>query len=176
MKETVRWLVLVVALLCTGACKKGVIDYYTTGIVLENYDNCGDFIKPAGSAVNNGCYVIRVNYTSDQTSFNGVNDNDRYNPANHPTSVLIYSLQAFNAQHPAGSSLNEYFIAGPKLHASAEDIVTGFADTEDFYPTHDPDELWLMQPPEWNGSYSFVLRMEFNDGVVVSDTTTVNLN
>lgn len=176
MKKAVRWPVFIVALLCMSACKKGVIDYYTTGIVLENYDNCGDFIRPAGDTVGQWCYVVRVNYKSDQTAFNGVNNDDRYSPANLPVSVLIYALQPFNAQHPAGASLNEYFVAGPRLNASAQDIVTYFADTKDFYPTHEPDDLWLMMPPDSPGRYSFVVRMEFNDGAVVSDTTIVNLH
>lgn len=176
MKTAVRWPVFAVALFCITACKKDIINYYTNGIVLENYDNCGNFIRPAGAGVGMGCYVIRVNYQSDQAAFNGVNDEDTYSPANLPVSISIYALQAFNAQHPAGSSLNEYFIAGPKQNPSANDIVTDFPDTEDFYPTHDPDDLWLMTPPDLPGNYSFVVRMEFNDGVIVSDTTTVNLN
>lgn len=176
MKTAVRWSVLVVALFCITACKKNVIDYFTNGIVLRNYDNCDEFIRPGGDTVGMWCYVMRVNYESDQTAFNGVNDNDTYAPGNLPTAVSIYSLQAFNTTHPAGASLNEYFVCGPKLNAKAEDIVTDFPDTEDFYPTHDPDDLWLMTPPELPGTYSFVVRMEFNDGVVVADTTTVILN
>lgn len=176
MNSIVRWSVFVVVVFCSGSCKKGVITYNTNGIVLENYDNCGDFIVPASGPVGDSCYVIRVNYQSDQTAFNGVNDNNTYEPGNLPTSIAIYSLQQFDSLHPAGSSLNSYFIAGPGIESAAQDIVTDFAETQDFYPTHDPDDLWLMKSPATNGVYSFVVRLDFNDGVVVSDTTTVNLN
>lgn len=176
MKSTVRWLVFVVALFFVASCKRGVITYNTNGIVLENYDNCGDFIRPSNSPIGDSCYVIRVNYQSDQTQFNGVNDNDTYEPGNLPTSILIYSLQQFDTLHPPGSSLNSYFIAGPGSNSTAQDIVSDFAQTQDFYPTHDPDDLWLMKAPATVGTYSFVVRMDFNDGVVASDTVSVNLN
>jgi hypothetical protein len=176
MKIAVYWSVLIVALLCCTSCKQDVIAYTTTGIYLENYDNCGDFIRPSSDSIGDSCYVIRVNYESDQTEFNGVNDNNTYQPQNLPTSIFIYALQQFDSLHPAGSSLNEYFIAGPGSESTAEDIITGFPETQDFYPTHDPDDLWLMQSPATTGTYSFVIRMGFNDGVVASDTTTVILN
>lgn len=167
---------LLVCLLNIAACKRGVITYQTNGIVLENYNNCGDFIVPATTPVGDSCYVLRLNYTSDQTAFNGVNDNNTYEPGNLPTSISIYSVQQFDSLHPAGSSLNSYFIAGPRIGSVAEDIVNDFAETQDFYPTHDPDDLWLMKSPAANGYYQFVVRLDFNDGVVASDTIGVNLN
>lgn len=176
MKTAFYYLSSLLLIVSASGCKRGVITYYTNGIVLANYDNCSDFIIAADGPVGDSCYVIRVNYQSDQTAFNGVNDNDTYEPGNLPTSVLIYSLQAFDGTHAAGSSLNEYFIAGPRAGATAEDIVTQFVDTKDFYPTHDPDDLWLMKPPATNGVYSFVVKMEFDNGITVRDTTTVNLN
>ncbi len=176
MKSTVRWSVLVVALFFAASCQRGVITYNTNGIVLENYDNCGDFIIPSADTIGDSCYVIRINYQSDQTAFNGVNDNNTYEPGNLPTSIVIYSLQQFDSLHPAGSSLNSYFIAGPGLGSTAQDIVTEFAQTQDFYPTHDPDDLWLMKAPATTGVYSFVVRLDFNDGAVASDTTTVILD
>jgi hypothetical protein len=176
MKSVVGWSFFIVALLSIISCNRSVIIYNTNGIVLENYNNCGDFVVPASAPVGDSCYVIRMNYQSDQTAFNGVNDNNTYEPGNLPTSIVIYSLQQFDSLHPAGSSLNSYFIAGPGIGSTAQDIVNDFAETQDFYPTHDPDDLWLMKSPATNGVYSFVVRLDFNDGVVVSDTTTVNLN
>ena len=155
-----------------ASCKRDVITYYTTDISLSHYDNAGAYIKPASDTVDDSCYVLRINYTSDQTAYYAVDDRNTYAPANQPTSITITSLQAFDPGHPAGSSLNEYFIAGPGMRSTAEDVISNFMLTQDYYPTHDPDDLWLMQPPATPGSYRFVVEMDFDNAITVRDTTT----
>lgn len=159
-----------------SSCKRNTIHYYTTGISLSHYDNCGPFIRPAGNTVGDSGYVMRINYASDQTSYYSVDDNNTYALANLPTAIRIYSLQQFDTLHPAGTLLNEYFIAGPGIHSTAEDVVTGFPYTQDYYPTHDPDDLWLMKAPTNQGAYNFIVEMAFDNGALLRDTTSpINL-
>jgi len=173
MKHFVNVLVFAVLSFAATSCKKNIITYYTTGITLANYNNAGPYIQAAtGSSVNDSAYVIRINYISDQTAFYAVDNEDTYEPGNKPTSILITSLQNFDSLHPAGVSLNEYFINGPGMNSTAEDVVNNFLDTKDFYPTHEPDDLWLMKPPSSPGFYRFVIEMHFDDGVNARDTTS----
>ncbi|HTF04037.1 MAG TPA: hypothetical protein VK826_08425 [Bacteroidia bacterium] len=169
-----HWCTLCLCVLCVSlfSCRKNTISYLTTGIVLAHYDNCGPFLKPAGNSVGDTGYVLRINYTSDQAEFYAVNDNNTYELANKPVSIAVTSLQSFDATHPAGTSLNDYFMAGPGINSRTEDVVDGFANTQDYYPTHDPDDLWLQVPPENTGPYKFIVEMVFDNGITVRDTTT----
>jgi hypothetical protein len=120
--------------------------------------------------------VLRISYISDQAQFYTVNDNNTYAPVNKPVSIAVTSLQTFDAQHPVGTLLNEYFIAGPGINSTAEDVIAGFSNTQDYYPTHDPDDLWLMKPPANAGAYQFIVEMAFDNGTTVRDTSTsINL-
>lgn len=166
---------LVFILLAEG-CKNRSIDYSTIDIELSHHDNSGAYLVPAGTSVNNAAYVLRINYVSDQTGFYAVDNNNTYFGLNKPTSIEITSLQNFDSLHPANSLLNDLFIAGPAISSSVNDVLTGFANTRDYYPTHDPDDLWLMNAPATPGPFTFVVKMVFDDGVIVRDTSTsINL-
>lgn len=159
-----------------AACNRNVIPYFTTGISLAHYDNCGSYLQPSGNSVGDTCYVLRINYVSDQTAYYAVDDKNTYAIANKPVSIEVISFQQFDSLHPAGSLLNEYFIAGPGINSTINDVVNGFEFTQDYYPTHDPDDLWLMKRPANSGPYIFVVRMTFDDGTIASDTTSsINL-
>jgi hypothetical protein len=173
MKRLPLYLFVLMLSLFSFGCKRTTIVYYTTGITLTNFDNAGPFIHEAsGTSVNDSSYVIRINYTSDQTAYYAVNDENTYEPGNKPTSIYVTSLQNFDSTHPAGSVLNDYFINGPGASWSTEQVVNDFLNTKDFYPTHEPDDLWLMVPPSFPGSYRFVVEMHFDNGVIASDTTS----
>jgi hypothetical protein len=116
-------------------------------------------------------YVLRIGYKSDQTDFYAVNNEYSYHAANKATSINVTSLQDFDSLHLAGSTLNDYFINGPGADSRTEDVISDFADTKEFFPTHDPDDLWLMIPPALPGSFKFVVEMDFDNGVIVRDTT-----
>ena len=157
-----------------ASCKRDTTTYFTTGISVSNYDNCHAFIiEDANDTIGDTCYVIRINYASDLTAFYSVDDNNTYVIANRPVSIEVTALQNFDVTHPAGSLLNDYFIAGPGINSTIDDVVTGFAQTQDYYPTHDPDDLWLMQRPQTPGIYRFIVRMDFDNGVILRDTTEV---
>lgn len=176
MKFTRCGFITIFIVILFSACKRNVIQYYTTGISLGNYDNCGTYLQPASDSVGDTCYVMRINYISDQTAYYAVDDKNTYAIANRPVSIEITSLQQFDSLHPIGTVLNDYFIAGPGINSTTEDVVTGFANTKDYYPTHDPDDLWLMKRPENTGSFRFIVKMDFDDGAIVRDTTSaVNL-
>ncbi len=158
------------------SCKKNNIIYITNGIAIENFDNSGTLLRPATGTVESDGYVLRINYESDQTAFNAVDDEHRYQPGNKPTSILVTALQPFDSTHPAGTSLNGYFINGPGTGSTCERILEEFPYTDDFNPTHVPDDLWLMVPPDNSGPFRFVVEMHFDNGIIARDTTTsVNL-
>ena len=157
-----------------SGCKKEFI-YNTTGIYLQNYDNSGSYMIPAGSAVNGDAFVLRLMYTSDLTDYYSVDDNNDYHSDNNPTSISINCLQNFDSLHPANSSVADCFINGPGT-TSVQNVVDYFYNTQNYYPTHEPDDLWLMKAPAAPGTYSFVVRMVFDNGLITTDTSTVNLN
>ncbi len=162
--------------LLSKGCKKDIISYSTVGIKLTHNDNAGAYLVTAGTSVGDSAYVLRINYVSDLTGFYAVDNNNTYAGLNVPVSVEIFSLQNFDSLHPAGVSLNEYFIAGPGIGSSVNDVVAEFPDTRDYYPTHDPDDLWLMKGPQTPGAYKFVVKMVFDDARILTDTTTsINL-
>lgn len=173
MYTFIRFLVCTLIPFAVISCKRDTITYYTTGITLLNYNNAGVYLQEAtGSSVNDSSYVIRINYKSDQTAYYAVNDEYTYHPGNKPVSIAVLSLQNFDSLHPAGSLLNDYFINGPGIESTIERVVYDFPDTKDFYPTHDPDDLWLMVPPSAPGFYQFVVQMTFDNGMTFRDTTT----
>jgi hypothetical protein len=173
-----RWTVVficslyVVSALC--GCGKEY-RYDTIAIELDNYDNSGAYLQPAGASVDTDAYVLRINYASDLADYIAVDDNNDYYSNNKPTSISITVLQDFDSLHLANSSVAEYFIHGPGT-TSPQHVVDVFSETSTFYPNHLPDDLWLMKGPVAPGTYSFVVKMNFDDGAILSDTTTVNLN
>jgi hypothetical protein len=169
---SMRYCLLSLLLLSLVSCKRNTTTYFTTGIAVSNYDNCQAFIiEDDNDTIGDTCYVIRINYASDQTAYYSVDDNNSYGIANRPVSIAVTSFQNFDATHPAGTLLNDYFIAGPGINSTINDVVTGFEFTQDYYPTHDPDDLWLMQRPQSPGNYQFIVRMDFDNGVILRDTT-----
>ena len=170
-----RFIVLfgLVAVLLVSSCRKDEIDYITTGITLSHFDNGGTALLPASDTCGDTCYVLRINYISNLTAFYAVDSDHKYHFVNSPVSLEVSALEMFDSLHPAGSLLNDCFIAGPGIGSEAEDIIADFPNTKDYYPTHDPDDLWLMRRPLSTGPYHFIVKMTFDDGVICSDTSTV---
>jgi len=176
MKKDLLIVLLTSMLFVLASCNNKEIDYTTIGIELENLDNSTAYIQPAGSSVADSAYVLRIKYVSDQTGFYAVDDKNKYIGTNKPVSIEVRSLQFFDSLHPAGTLLNEYFIAGPGIGSSINDIINDYPDTRDYYPTHEPDDLWLMRTPEFAGAFRFIVTMHFDDGKICSDTAaTINL-
>lgn len=163
-------------LVVLASCNNKEIDYTTIDIELENYDNSTAYIQPAGSSVSDSAYVLRIKYVSDQTGFYAVDDKNKYIGTNRPVSIEVRSLQFFDSLHPAGTLLNDYFIAGPGIGSSVNDVINDYPDTRDYYPTHEPDDLWLMKTPEFAGAFRFIVTMRFDDGKICTDTAAaINL-
>lgn len=177
MSDSRRLFAFAVILCCfLFSCNRNTFDYTIVDIKLAHYDNSGLYLTPAGSSVRDSAYVLRINYISDQTSYSAVDNSYSYDGLNRPTSIEITSLQTFDSLHPANSLLNDVFIAGPGIGSTVDDIVTGFLNTTVYYPTHDPDDLWLMKTPAAPGAYTFVVKMVFDDGRIATDTSTaINL-
>ena len=157
-----------------SGCRKEYL-YNTIGLETVSYDNSGAYLRPATGTVDSNAYVLRINYASDLADYMAVDDNNDYFSNNKPTAISVTTLMFFDSLHPANSSVADCFINGPGSN-TANDVVTNFNDTRTYYPNHEPDDLWLMQPPLNPGTYSFVVRMSFDDGVVLQDTATVTLN
>lgn len=174
------WLLLLLPVvpvfMLVSGCRKPDYTYSTNGIYLKNYDNSGNYILESTGPINRSAYVMRIFYESTYTNFYSVNDDNTYEGLNKPVSIDIRCLQNFDSLHPANASMNDCFINGPGITSSIEDVITQFPNTKDYYPTHEPDDLWLMKAPTNTGNYSFVVTMSFDDGITVADTTVVTLN
>lgn len=142
---------------------------------LGNFDNSGLYIQEAGDSVDADAYVLRINYASDLADYITVDVKNDYYSNNRPTSIDITILQFYDSLHLANSSVADCFIDGPGT-TSPQHVVEAFMQTSTSYPNHLPDDLWLMKPPAAPGNYSFVVKMNFDDGAILTDTATVNLN
>ncbi|HEY6160562.1 MAG TPA: hypothetical protein VI112_05045, partial [Bacteroidia bacterium] len=93
-------------------------------------------------------------------------------------SFTVSALQRFDSTHPAGTSLNEYFLAGSgtsvyTLASSSSSLFSfpGKGKTSWQYDQY----VVLMQPPDSAGTYQFVVDAVFYPAHRLRDTLTVDL-
>lgn len=96
--------------------------------------------------------------------------------------ISIFSLNNFDSLHPAGSSLNSYFLTQLNAASTIEAFLAkaqlggGKYLEGNYTDTWSTDHyFYLMTPPANPGKYNFVLALELSDGRKMSDTVNVKL-
>jgi len=175
-----------------GCSKHAPYSYKITALELYNVDNSG--ISPVDASTPDivaKAYAIRLEYTDMLSGSTAGTEpyESGYLLTNKVTSFVVWSLTGFDASHPAGVSLNDYFLYGIRTTAvrsgdTIEDdlnlgyIAPGYrSDTPaEGQPWKSSDYLVLMQPPANPGPRSFVINIGFADNTHITDTISVTLH
>lgn len=167
------------------ACSKHIPSVYeVVGMSLGNANNAGEEPADATTAsVPKQAYAIKMTLsetmlkkTEGDAEENGFINDDRL------TSLNIFSLNNFDAAHPAGASLNAYFLTGLSSSATIDAFISkgqigaGKYENGSYTDNWSTNQyLYLMTPPASAGSQSFVVKIELSDGRSMSDTVNINL-
>jgi hypothetical protein len=173
---------LIVLLCIISSCRKYAPSVYeVVGMRLSNCDNTGARpIDATTDSVPMNAYAIKITLdqemrkkSDDPESESGSNNEDKL------TSFELISLNDFDATHPAGTSLNAYFLSGLGASATIESLVSkgqiGSGSYNNSNAWTSEKYLFLMTPPSTAAYQSFVLTMGFSDGRHLSDTVKVRL-
>lgn len=96
---------------------------------------------------------------------------------NKITDIKITTLTNFNATHPAGSDISEYFkVFSNKSFSSIESFVDEFQKGYGESPLDFNCNLLLVNPPDNSGIFQFKIEAILDDGTFLETTTTaINL-
>lgn len=186
-----RCIVTLLPLLLLFSCREYADSLYeVVDMDANNADNTNEPpILVTSDSVAKKSYAIHLEYTM---LYRGVENDEVTNPnendfrnINTTTSFNVYSLNTFDSIHPAGSSLNDYFlVSSGSPYGSTNTISSIIIKNQigkgeysgDVLDTWKSDQyLILMQPPTLNGTYSFVVDIKQSNNNSLIDTVTVRL-
>ena len=194
MGPTARKIGLLLPLLFSllGCTKEPDYLYKVTSLALNNVDNSGaGSLIAAGGTVPAKAYCIQMVYTTQITGSTSKQDPDESGYALYTkiTRFNIYSSTDFDAQHPAGTSLNAYFYYGAySTFIDAQDsipytLAAGLvlAASQEVFSVNswqDSAYLVLMQLPTlaFPGPRTFIVNVAFADSTQLTDSVSVNLD
>ena len=185
-------LLLAISISCYGCTKYSPYVYKVTAVHLVNVDNSGNSpLDDSTGPIATRAYGIHMKYTSQLYGPNKNADPDggTYVLASPLTVFTIYSSTDFDSTHPAGASLNDYFLYGesfdqPSAPFSLDSALAGgwvmstgqsFAQTGTSQPWESDNYLFLMQPPAAPGYRTFLVNIRFADNTQFTDSTSVTL-
>lgn len=164
--------------------KHGDFIYRTDRISLSSADKGGTSTTDSVNSVSAKAYAIRLGLHNVVTGYQGPNKNESesgYVRGFSLKELNIYTLDHFDADHPAGSDISAYFLYNYStqytINYLVQERIMNYPQTRP-NPKTEFDESYyfmLMQKPDSGGQYTFRLSLEFNDGSSYTDTTTVNL-
>ena len=176
-------------LLITGCRPHKPYKYVIVGVELFNEDNSGTApVDVTSNGIPAKAYAMRLEFTSELLNTGDYHNDESYYSLQNPVkSFNVTSLSDFDNSHPAGTSLNNYFLYGQNTykisvqdsipyHVVRQSIGSGgsqWAQRSNTWKTS--DHLLLMQPPVYYGNRSFVIDMIMKDYTRFTDTITVNL-
>jgi hypothetical protein len=156
------------------------IDYEFTDLTVEHAENTGDVpVINALDSIPAAAYVLRLNLFPVEVSRGRGRYLDTETPprnVNWPDSIHVTADIDFDAEHPAGTSLNDYFIIFNHnyMHTSTLDelhITNQYSHL--FYDDPLPKyaDLLLMELPTETGNFAFTVYFELKDGTNYLKTT-----
>lgn len=158
------------------------LDYEFTDLSVENAENTGGapVVSPLDS-ISAASYVLRLNLFPVEVSRSRGRYLDAETPPrniNRPDSINITANLDFDMEHPAGTSLNDYFLIlnHNYLHTSTlDDLYITNQYTYLFYDEPLPKyaDLLLMEMPEIEGDFIFTVYLELLDGTSFAQSTTL---
>ncbi len=167
--------------------------YEVIDLKLSNTDNSGEeVVSLSNDSILSTSYAIELEYIM---KFKGAEGNSatpsesQYKNVNKLKSFNIYSLNDFNIDHSAGTSLNEYFlISKGSLYGwyKSSNTINSIIGTRDFgggsYNDYggQVDSIWsvknyliLMETPTNKGNHTFIIDIIQSNNNLISDTTTI---
>lgn len=205
MMKTIRifflcFLLQMLALVLTTSCCESELHYVWKNVFLTNMDNRGEtLIVLEDNELPAIAYTIGVELEVDftfgfQPQKNYLNDfantayatscSEIYILSDTLLGVRIYALNDFDATHPSGAELTEYFVAQSRKAvnhnssredrlATAENIPTFIEEVN----TNVEDagfsrfDLLLLKSPETTSNFQFVVELETANKGILRDTT-----
>jgi hypothetical protein len=184
MKNTLK-IILFISVFCFCACSKHSPSVYeVVGMSLGNSNNTGeDPVDATTDSVPKQAYAIKITLNEvmrikkeGDAQENGFINEDKL------TSLNIFSLNNFDGTHPAGASLNSYFLTQLSTSSTIDAFISkgqiggGKYNGGNYIDSWSTEQyLYLMSPPGSAGSQSFVVEIGFSDGRSMSDTINVKL-
>lgn len=176
---------LFISAFCFYACSKHIPAVYEiVGMNLGNSNNTGENpFDVSLDSVPKKAYAIKMtlNEVMRTISEGDAQDNGFINQ-DQLTSLSILSLYNFDTTHPAGTSLNSYFLTSLNSSATVSAFVSkgqigaGSYKNGNYTDNWNTDQyLYLMTPPTTSGEQSFVVKIDLSDGRSMSDTINVKL-
>jgi hypothetical protein len=177
-------------LLITGCRPHKPYKFVIAGVDLYNEDNSGTApVEVTPSDIPAKAYAMRLEFTNVLLNPDEYHNDESYYSLQNPVKFFnVTSLSDFDNSHPAGSSLNSYFLYGAHSYkVSVQDSIPYHLKQTNigrgvFRHASRPADTWktndyllLMQPPAYFGTRSFVINMLMKDNTSLTDTITVNL-
>ncbi len=170
---------------CLASCSKHIpAEFEVVSMSLSNAQNTGE--SPSESTNNNvpkQAYAIKMilneemrKKTDGDAQENGFINEDKL------VGLNIFSLYAFDASHPANTSLNDYFLTSLSSSSTISNFISkgqiggGSFKNGNYTDSWSTNQyLYLMTPPALPGPQSFVVKMDLSDGRSMCDTVNVTL-
>lgn len=180
---------------CCDCEEPQLFKYTTASFYLQHLDNRGQSpVVAADDTALKEAYGIRITVRCEKTAratpafsfflnrsyaFScGCEAAIQYHPKDSIAAIRIITLNDFDAAHPSGSDISDYF----KLYTwnnftSIDDYVGKEAKIFTYEEPKDIEmNALLMQPPAAPGSYSFRIEIDLSDGrTLIKETSTVEL-
>jgi hypothetical protein len=169
---------------CFCACSKHIpAEFEVVSMNLSSSNNTGETPYDANNdSIPKKAYVIKMTLDEEMRKKRGgdAQDNGSINE-DQLTSLNISSLSNFDGTHPAGSSLNSYFLTGLNSSSTISEFISkgmigkGKYDGGNYLESWSSEQyLYLMTPPS-TGSQTFVVEVGFSDGRYLKDSVRVKL-
>lgn len=148
----------------------------------ENAENTGAVpVVNTLDSIPASAYVIRLNLFPVEVSRSKGRYFDTETPprnTNWPLSIVVTANIDFDSEHPAGTSLSDYFVIFNHSYMHTSPLDDPFITnryTHLFYEEPMPSyaDLMLMQVPDFSGDFTFTVSMELNDGTIYSHSTEI---
>ncbi len=172
-------ILMAVMLSCEGDIS---LDYKFTDLTVENAENTGDVpVVNTLDSIPAVAYVIRMNLFPEEVSRSRGRYFDTETPPhniNRPDSINVFSNIDFDSEHPAGTSLNDYFVIFNHSYLNTSPLSDPYITNQYshlFYENPMPNyaDLLLMELPEESRDFEFTVYMKLADGTTFSKTTNL---
>ncbi len=186
--------VLTFARMLISCCKDVGFNFRWSEATLTNMIASSDtvaFLKADSSILSN--YGFRLQFGYEEVAFDKILDfglnqsyalscESDYQNKDSIASIDVLTQNNFDNSHPAGSSVVEYLLARPGVTIGNQGATPyqSVDNKSDFFSSDDPVNLNILDfkfksVAPFLGQHSFIVRISFKSGRILSDTTSIRL-